>query len=193
MYDVISEMIDNIILWKNKYNDIYILRIKNNVYIFRILTKKEYINILSLQDGIKYNIEDYIINNCVLCPEDKNNIDNQLAGEIDYLIKSILSLSGFSENDNILKDIEHHREKITILDNQIVILICKAFPHIKPEDIDNFNYNELLRHLALAEAILDTKLIIEKPLDKIDFDKDNIAVQGKPVMHKHPHQTKEEK
>jgi hypothetical protein len=190
MLDKIVGIADSILSWKIKYSDIFLLDIKENTYIFRIFTKGEYLNILSLQNTIKDDIEDYIINNCILYPEDKSDIDKTLAGEIDYLIKTIIKLSGFAEYGDIFSDIEKYRESTKILDNQIVILICKAFPHLKPEDIDKFNYHKLLRYLTLSEAILDTKLIIEKPSDKIDFDKDNVEIKGSvfPKTNKNPNQ-----
>ena len=164
----------DILSWKRKYRDIFYFKIGNNLYIFRTLTKGEYFNFISTQHSINVDMGEHILKECLLYPEFEN-MDDCLAGEIDYILKSIIGVSGFANEDKLLKDIESERNKINILDTQIVLLICKAFPQLTPDNIDQLNYYQLLRYLALAEAILDTKLVIEKPKpeDTIDFNQDN--------------------
>jgi len=60
--------------------------------------------------------------------------------------------------------------------NHNYLIICKAFPHITPSDVDNFDYPTILHYLSLAEELLGTRLEISKNDQKtntIDFDKDN--------------------
>jgi len=175
-------LIDRYILsWKKEYRDIYKTVLNGNIYIFRLLTRGEYIDILGLQDS-GYDGQDLILKSCMLYPKfSKKKFDSYLAGEVDYLAGKILQLSGFSNSDSILNDIEKERQKVDILDNQIIVLICKAFPHLTPYDIDKLNYKQLLRYLVMAESILDTKLIIEKqkPERIIDFQQENADLMGK--------------
>jgi hypothetical protein len=64
------------------------------------------------------------------------------------------------------------------------LLVCKAFPHLTLSDIDNLTYDELLRYMAVSEAILDVKINIEKPSPTkpgtIDFDQEN-KVMDQPI------------
>ena len=180
---MLKNLVRDILSWKQKYKVIYFIEIDNNSYIYRLLTRGEYFNLLSLQKIDSKIADDILLEMCLLHPEYKKDvIDSRLAGEIDFVIQSIVRSSGFSNGDDLLKDIDVQRNSISMLDNQIVLTICKAFPQLTPDDIDKLNYNQLLHYLALAEEILGVKLNIEKPQDqdKINFDKANRDLSAGP-------------
>ena len=180
---MLKELIRDILSWKQIYKVVFYVKIGDNLYIFRTLTRGEYFNLLSLQTHKLIETSDFLLKMCLLYPKyDKDIFDNTLAGEVDYLVKNITELSGFASGDNLIKDIEKEINNIGMLDNQIVLTICKAFPQLTPDDIDKLNYHQLLHYLVLAEEILGVKLNIEKPQDqnKIDFDKDNRELSGGP-------------
>ncbi len=180
---MLKELSEDILSWKQKYKVVLYIEIGNNSYMYRLLTRGEYFSILSLQEHNLIETSDVLLKMCLLYPKyDKDVLGIRLAGEIDFIVQSIIGLSGFSNGDNLLKDIEAERNNIGMLDNQIVLTICKAFPQLTPDNIDKLNYHQLLHYLVLAEAILDVKLNIEKPKDqnKIDFDKDNRELTGGP-------------
>jgi len=180
-YKELNELLDDILLWKRKYRNIFYINIKGNIYIFRVLTKREYFTIFELQKHRSINADIPLLKTCLLYPSyDENILSNRLAGEVESIVKYISDLSGFSKTDEMLSDIEKGREEINLLDNQILLLICKAFPHLTLEQIDAMDYNTLLKYLVLAESILDIKLDITKPSDqnKIDFEKDNATLRG---------------
>lgn len=167
---------DKILEWKEKYNNIYYQKVGDHEYIFRLLTKGEYLALYFMQFHISSEAEDILMEKCVLYPEvDIEKFDALKAGEVGTLIDRILSLSGFSNLDNIKLDLDKERENIKLLDNQIVLIICKAFPHITPSDIDHFDYPTIIHYVTLAEELLGTKLEISKleEQNKIDFERDN--------------------
>lgn len=172
----LSGIASKVIEWKSKYRNVYYLNVRGKEYIFRLLTKGEYISIYFLQSHLGAHSEDVILLKCILFPDiTVEKMDNLNAGEIDSILGNILKLSGFSNFENIKQDLDTERGKVGILDSQIVVLICKAFPRITPSDIEQFDYPTILYHVALAEELLSTKLEItdhEKP-GKIDFDKEN--------------------
>ena len=167
---------DKILEWKEKYRNIYYQKIGTHEYIFRLLSKNEYLALYFMQVHISSLAEDVLLEKCVLYPKiSRWELDHLLAGEVSTLIENILFTSGFSNFENIKKDIDKERERIKLLDNQIVVIICKAFPHITPSDIDNFDYPTIIHYISLAEELLGTKFEITKleTNTKIDFDKDN--------------------
>jgi len=167
----------DILEWKQKYSNIYYLKFGSHEYIFRLLTKGEYLALYFIQFHISSEAEDILLDRCLLYPTiNREQRDNLLAGEVMTLIDKILLLSGFSTIDNIKTDLDSEREKIRLLDNQIILIICKAFPHITPTDIDNFDYPTILHYVSLAEELIGTKLEISKVdtnKNTIDFEKDN--------------------
>jgi hypothetical protein len=185
----------DILEWKRKYASIYYLKIGNHEYVFRLLTKGEYLALYFVQFHISSEAEDILLDKCILYPTfSREQRGNLLAGEVTTLVDKILSLSGFSDIENIKADLDKERLKIQLLDNQIVLVICKAFPHITPTDIDNFDYPTTLHYISLAEELLGTKLEISKTetnTKTIDFEKDNreqgfiqSAFTGKPNVKK---------
>lgn len=174
--DDLKKCCSDILEWKNKYSNIYYQKIEDREYIFRLLTKSEYLALYFIQFHVSNEAEDILLDKCVLYPQFSEGYFNDLkAGEVAVLVERILSLSGFSSMDNVKEDLDREREKIGLLDNQIVLIICKAFPYIKPSDVDKFDYPTILHYVSLAEELLGTKLEIKKPeqANKIDFDKEN--------------------
>lgn len=127
--------------------------------------------------------EDYIYETCVLYSNIfKKDIDTTPAGTIPELVKIIIEMSGFSSSDYLMKYIEMNRSVMDLADSQMTIVICKAFPHLTPEDINNFDIQKITYYLALAEQILGVTLEIPNTKNKvkhkpnlgfIDFEQEN--------------------
>jgi hypothetical protein len=173
----LASLSEEILSWKKTYKNVYYIKIDNSLYIFRTLTRGEYLNLLDIQQYIGEEIIDSILSECLLYPRPTSKeLGNILAGNVDYIGKKIIEYSGFSKGEKLIKDIEEERQKISLLDNQIILLICKAFPHLTLESINELDYNTLVKYLVLAEAVLDAKINIEKQPDsqKIDFEQENL-------------------
>ena len=165
----------DILSWKEKYRNIYYLKIRGNEYIFRLLTRNEFSALCFSQDHFSGSAEDTLLRKCVLYPQ-MNIWDDMLAGEVECVFRSVLKASGFGDMEDVKKHLDKEREAIKLLDNQFVVVICKAFPHITPSEIENFDYPTIIHYVALAEEIIGTKLEINKledPSKPIDFNKDN--------------------
>jgi hypothetical protein len=193
MGNELSEIVPSILSWKKQYGSIYHVKIGKSSYIFRALTRLEYLTLLGVQGNTNDGAGDIILSECLLSPKfDVLEFDNKLAGEVDSLVSSITKASGFSGTESFMKDIEYERSNLGTLESQIIVLICKAFPHLKLSDINNFTYDDLMRYVAISEAILDVKLNIEKPDSKskkhgtVDFDKENEAVDGAVPFRRNP-------
>lgn len=169
--------------WKATFGTVYYIKIAGSEYIFRPLKKSEYLSMLALQGSMDMDSSDILLSECLLYPEyDIEKFDSKLAGEVDSLVKCIDYVSGFSDTENFAKTMDVVRDSLGTLENQIAILICKAFPQLTLSDINKLTYEDLIRYVAISESILDVKLNIEKPNTKkngpIDFEKENRDVGG---------------
>jgi hypothetical protein len=185
MKDGIPDDIGRLFSWKREYGNVYFVRVGKEAYVYRALSRSDHALLIRAQGYLKFDLEDAVLKECLLEPRfNKDEFDNKLAGEVEDLVKKISESSGFSEMERVEKDLENNRSSLGSLENQIVILICKAFPHLTLEDIDNFTYDELVRHLVIAEAILDVKLNIEKPKPQnqgtVNFDEENKVMGAVP-------------
>jgi hypothetical protein len=186
MIDNLINMIPKILEWKREYGVIYYIKLSGNDYIFKPITKGDYIAICSIQDAIGFDSSDSILKCCLLYPDpDSGVLDQRLAGEIDSLLTCISDISGFANSDKISKDLEAARGRIGSLESQMEILVSKAFPHLTLKDINNFSYDDLIRYVVMAESILDAKISIEKPKNQkqgaIDFNEENKAMGSGPI------------
>lgn len=176
----------DILLWKKEYGSVYAMTINGSWYVYKSLSKNEFSALLTVTDkSANLDTEDLILSECLLYPKySEEKFKETLAGEIDSLYQAILNTIGFSATDKFLDDVEKARVSLGSLENQVLILVCKAFPHLTLSDVDNLTYDELLRYLTISEAILDVKINIEKPSPKktgtIDFDQENKVLE-KPV------------
>jgi hypothetical protein len=181
-----QKILRNILLWKKEYGNVYSINICGIQYIYRSLSKGEFAALLAVSErNVSMDLDDVIFSECLLYPDYSSGMfDNDKAGGPHALYQAITNTIGFSVTDKFIDDVEKSRTSLGNLENQIVILVCKAFPHLTLSDIDNLTYDELLRYLTISEAILDVKINIEKPSSTkpgtIDFDQEN-KVMDQPI------------
>jgi bifunctional DNA-binding transcriptional regulator/antitoxin component of YhaV-PrlF toxin-antitoxin module len=181
--EIPREILEKVDIFRENFGEIYTVKINSEIFLVRALTKKEFLKVSKIQDEDSSKAEEEVLRAAVLSPDmsDIRTIDNMLAGTAIGLVNSIINLSGFASPDTFLEKIEENRELMENLDNQIIILICRAFPHIKPSDLDNFNIQKICYYLSLAEKILGVTLEVQKQkIDNknnknqvIDFNADN--------------------
>ena len=80
--------------------------------------------------------------------------DDQPAGVVPTVVKTILFMSGAKTGPAIMKQLDQHRPLASNIEDQIVALICKAFPAYKPEEVEKLPWQTLLKRLAQAEMLL---------------------------------------
>lgn len=185
MADIIERILPNILEWKKLYGTIYYLKAGNGHYIYRALSRAEYTALLSIGAVTSLDLSDLILKTCLLYPKyNKTSLNKKLAGEVESVILAINSCSGFSETDKVITDIDAARASMGSLENQMEVLICKAFPHLIIQDIEKFNYSDLVKYVALSEEILGVKLKIEKPENTkggpINFEEENKSFNEPP-------------
>ena len=151
---------------------------KDGVFIFRPLNRKEYVDIVELYSTEGENAEDEIFKKCVLFPT--LDTEDMFAGTIASVSRRIMFVSGFGEAETFLGLLEENRSKMDLADNQMIIVLLKAFPHLTLENINNLDIQQLTYYLALAERVLDIKVEFKEeqkqkpgPIGPINFEAEN--------------------
>ena len=80
----------------------------------------------------------------------------------DIVAQRIIEASGFNDQDNFVVLLNEAREATSTVEVGIEIFICKAFPGIKPRDVQNMTIYEQMEMLARAEIALGTQLELGK-------------------------------
>ena len=133
-----------------EYENVFMEKIDDVVYIYRALSRGEYRSILKDDrfDGVEK--EDIICETCVLWPKGFE------AGECDagvptILTKAILRNSYLDSLQTQINVLTGYRNEMWEIGNQITCLINEAFPSIDIEEIDNWSIDKTLKYLSRAE------------------------------------------
>ena len=162
---------------KKEYNNIFLLNTMDGFFIFRPLTRAEYLDIVDLYNLEGEHAEDAIFERCVVWPD--FSIEELYAGTVSVIANNIMNMSGFSDPDTFLGLLNASRESMELADSQMMVMLLKAFPGLTLEQINNLDIQQLTHRLALAEQILGIQLDIQKetqtksPKGVLDFEAEN--------------------
>lgn len=127
---------------------------------FRLLTWEQYTvywELLLKGHVVPAVLEQQIFQECVLEYDYIENIDDLRAGVVASVVTAIMQLSGPANVEMFNPTLEMCRQQVDTLNSQIIMVICRAFPAYKPEDIEQMPWGKVLVRLAQAERILMSK------------------------------------
>ncbi len=169
-----------------KGNRCFSIRFPNGKRIpFRLLSWKDFNKYweLSQKGTIPADIvEDAVFRQCCLDPVCIDRADEMLAGVISTTVAIIMQMSGPANLDGFNGDMDTARNLVDTLNSQIVMVICRAFPAYKPEEIGEMSWSNVLIRLAQAERILMKKNPPEltEPIRMLSPEEQQDAVQKDP-------------
>ena len=131
---------------------------------FRLVSKKEYdiFNSLCNKDGMTPESEEYLYSSAIVYPTPQELDELIFAGESNSIVGEIAKRSGFFEIGTFTEAVNDARRDCEKLSEQIIIFIAKAMPGYKVEELENLNYQDLSRLLAISEVILGQVLDLGK-------------------------------
>ena len=157
MYNSLERTRDKLI---KEYKVVQVHVIDDEIYMYKLLSKLEYETITSqLED--ESDLQDAIVQNCVLYPEDLK-IDDMLPGDVFELAQEIVQQSCVLPEDRLLM-LEVFSAEMTQLDNVMICLIMRAFPAYKLEELESMSYPELYKLYTRAEWFLIN--VLQEPLE----------------------------
>ena len=181
-----------IIRAKKKYNSVFSTVIEDDVFIWRLLTQKEYEIIDKTTNGDIYAKEEMVCQYATVYP---NDIVFALykAGVPTQLSESILYESGFKTNAKIYNQLEKSRTDINKnFMSQAYVIICSAFPQYKIEEVEEWDIEHLVDMVAKAEwkmNVIDGKPFTfektEQAQEEInirEIEEEIIKIGGDPIL-----------
>lgn len=113
-----------------------------------------------------------VINDCLLYPKDLEQYSNILLPGIDkYIVSSVNLVSGFGSESILIDGVLAGRNYAKTLEAAIIMYICKAFVQIKPNEVEEMNFEEQMNLMGMAETIIGQPLEYEKYLFPEKFNK----------------------
>lgn len=123
---------------------------------------KRYRNIVVGNLEILHDIEDKIFDECVL-EHNYGDISLAPAGVVTTIAQLILYYSGFSSARHFDQILKSKRDIINSAEEQIPLLICRAFPGYKLSEIEDMTFDEIAKHLAIVEQITGSPISLDTP------------------------------
>lgn len=141
--------------WKEQYGQIFVTEIKDQAFIWRLLTRKEFKMAQELYDD-PYEQNEFVCRKCVLQPQIEDYSVDIYAGIPDLLAHQILSASGFLDANELKNKMRMYDAEMNLFDHQIPCIIKEAFPDIDLEEIESWTWDKTLWYLSRAKFVLTT-------------------------------------
>lgn len=119
----------------SEYGNICFAEYNNEIYIYKLLNRKVYKNLISNPNLSQIEKEDEVCKECILWPRDFNP-DDYDAGMPTYLYEQIMENSFLTGVKDMIVLIETCREQTEELDSQMCCIINEAFPNYSMEEIE---------------------------------------------------------
>jgi len=154
---------------KRKHRLVFCTEIAGRLIYWRALTLREhdiYTKIIEFGLSPIGKVQDLIFREICLDPSVIDQMNLTPAGLIPSIVNTALTISGNSlrnneDLDRINNDLQEMREVVHNSPfEQFFVIICKAFPTYTPSELEQLEYQEILRLLIMAEQILK----LENPL-----------------------------
>lgn len=162
--------------YKDRYDNVFSAEIKDQQFIFRELTRKEYKRITEDTYGNDYGLEEAICTAAVLHPEGYDFAMRGRAGTTKTLAAEIIGVSGFAYPEQQAEMLEYYRGDMVNFDSQAETVIQLVFPHTTEEEMQDWTQEKLMKRLARAEWVM--KEIWQMPFE---FAKRNQSKDDEPT------------
>lgn len=140
--------------FKDQYENVFAANFKDQQFIFRELTRKEYRRIVDETFGDTYTYEETICQTAVLYPEDYDFSVRGRAGLAKTLAVEIVETSGFGHPDQQIQMLNYFRSDMQNFDSQAETVIQLVFPNISEDEMQDWTQEKLMRRLARAEWVM---------------------------------------
>lgn len=172
--------------WKRRHGQIYAADVAGVEYIFRAITFKEYDDITKVKDS-QADIEEDIAISCVLNVS-PDSIRTAKSGVATVLADQILEMSGLGGARHVKERLAHHRDQAQQVNNLMKAFILAAMPAYTEEQLDEYNFEQLAKKVALAEEIIKVNLSAfdvegDVRLNVIDPEEEEARKQAEAQLH----------
>lgn len=151
-----------------EYGNICFAQYDNEIYIYKLLNRKSYKNLISNPNLSQIEKEDEVCKECILWPRDFNP-DDYDAGMPTYLYEQIMENSFLTGVKDMILLIETCREETEKLDSQMCCIINEAFPNYSIEEIEEWDMIKFCQMFTKAEWKLKNLRSMAFETDMLDF------------------------
>lgn len=148
---------EQIIELKQKYDEVFEVKVGKQTYYFRALTIAEYNEFTDL--GISSgDLEDIIVERAILFPT--NGLDYIQPGAITSLSNEILEESGFASIDKVKEELVLARDETGTIMEMMKCIILAAMPSYRYDQLEDYTLKQITKLVGIAESILEIQATV---------------------------------
>lgn len=140
--------------FKEQYDNVFSADIKDQQFIFRELTRKEYKSIVDDPYLDDYALEETICKTAMLYPDNYDFSTRGRAGIAKALAAEITVVSGFAHPEQQVQMLDYYRQDMASFDSQAETIIQLVFPNVTEKEMQNWTQEHLMKYLARAEWVM---------------------------------------
>jgi len=137
--------------WRRKWTELWGVEVAGNFYAFRSPTRGEAIRHEANRAMSEPLAIDIVVHACLLSPERLD--DSTPWRTVACLYNTIWRVSGFGDSDAFQSKLSSFDVGVRSPDSQYILLLLKTFPGLLPKQINEWQPDELVYHIALAKAL----------------------------------------
>lgn len=147
-----QRVLDRLPAWRAKWLELWMVRISGRCYVFRSPTRGEALIHDANAATCPASAADRFVNDCVLEPEKLP--DTMSLAEFEKLYQAIWAASGFRDESTFVDRLKTFEELVANPSHEFILVLTKAFPGLRPDEINSWQPDKIAYHVAIAKALL---------------------------------------
>jgi len=155
-----QRVLDHLSAWRAQWLELWMVRISGRCYVFRSPTRGEALIHDANAASSPAVAADRFVHDCVLEPEKLP--DKMSLAEFDQLYRAIWAASGFRDESAFVERLRSFEELVAAPAHEFILVLTKAFPGLRPDEINSWQPDKIAYHVAIAKALLGIPPMKEK-------------------------------
>lgn len=158
--DVPGKILEQLPKWRKSWDEIWYVHLSGENYVWRSPTRRDAIEYdLNRQSTLATAI-DQLLKACLLHPEVM--ADDMSATDFLQLHELIWTVSGYRDAEFFVEKLYDFEQIVRSGDQVNILLLLRAFPGLLPDEINSWQPEKLVYHVALARAMLGIEPLVVK-------------------------------
>lgn len=147
-----SEILDRVPEWHRQWDEIWYVHLGGRNYVWHTPTRRQAIEFDLVSESSSFGAIDDLVSSCILYPEKLP--DDMPFSHVAKLNELIWGVSGYRDAEFFSNKLDEYRQVAWSADHSNIVLLCRAFQGLLPDDINKWQPEKVIYHIALAEVLL---------------------------------------
>ena len=147
-----KRVLDNLPAWRAKWLELWTVDVAGRIFVFRSPTRTEALVHDANFVASPAATADRFVSDCLLEPEKLP--DDLPLEQFDLLYRAIWVASGFRDEAIFVERLKVFDSLVASPAHEYILILLRAFPGLRPDEINSWQPDKITYHLAVAKALL---------------------------------------